>query len=85
MPLEEAVLDHQVAGYAQGADGTAAHADRGRGRPRADGRDAARGACKAAGLKAEGIDLDAFALVRALAAGRGRRQRRNASSATSAG
>jgi type IV pilus assembly protein PilM len=67
MPLEEAVLDHQVAGHAHGPDGT----------PRMQVvLVAARRkmvetlleAVKAAGLKAEGIDLDAFALVRALAA-----------------
>ena len=43
MPLDEAVLDHQIAGYAQGADGTRAHAGRARGRAPQDDRDAARG------------------------------------------
>ncbi len=66
MPLNEAVLDHQIAGYADAPDGT----------PRMQVvLVAARRkmvetlveAVKAAGLKAEGIDLDAFALVRALA------------------
>jgi type IV pilus assembly protein PilM len=66
MPLDEAVLDHQVASYTTGADGT----------PRMQVvLVAARRkmieqlleAVKAAGLKAEGIDLDAFALVRTLA------------------
>jgi type IV pilus assembly protein PilM len=66
MPLDEAVLDHQVAGFTTAADGT----------PRMQVvLVAARRkmietlleAVKAAGLKAEGIDLDAFALVRALA------------------
>jgi type IV pilus assembly protein PilM len=66
MPLDEAVLDHQVASYTTGADGT----------PRMQVvLVAARRkmieqlleAVKAAGLKADGIDLDAFALVRALA------------------
>jgi type IV pilus assembly protein PilM len=66
MPLDEAVLDHQVAGFSTGGDGT----------PRMQVvLVAARRkmveklleAVKAAGLKAEGIDLDAFALVRALA------------------
>lgn len=66
MPLDEAVLDHQIAGYAQAPDGT----------PRMQVVVVAARrkmietlleAVKAAGLKAEGIDLDAFALVRALA------------------
>jgi type IV pilus assembly protein PilM len=66
MPLDEAVLDHQVASYTTGADGT----------PRMQVvLVAARRkmieqlleAVKAAGLKAEGVDLDAFALVRTLA------------------
>ncbi|HEY6781510.1 MAG TPA: pilus assembly protein PilM, partial [Thermoleophilaceae bacterium] len=65
MPLDEAVLDHQVAGYSEGHDGN----------PRmqvvvvAARRkmiDAVVEAVKSAGLKPEGIDLDAFALVRAL-------------------
>jgi type IV pilus assembly protein PilM len=68
MPLDEAVLDHQIAGYADAPDGS----------PRMQVvLVAARRkmvetlleAVKAAGLKPEGIDLDAFALVRALAAG----------------
>lgn len=66
MPLDEAVLDHQIAGFTTGPDGT----------PRMQVvLVAARRkmietlleAIKAAGLKAEGVDLDAFALVRALA------------------
>ncbi|MBA3261161.1 MAG: pilus assembly protein PilM [Thermoleophilaceae bacterium] len=66
MPLDEAVLDHQVAGFSTAADGT----------PRMQVvLVAARRkmietlleAVKAAGLKADGVDLDAFALVRALA------------------
>ena len=66
MPLDEAVLDHQVAGYAEAPDGT----------PRmqivlvAARRsmvEAVLEAAKKAGLKAEGVDLDAFALVRTLA------------------
>lgn len=66
MPINEAVLDHQIAGYADAPDGT----------PRMQVvLVAARRkmvetlveAVKGAGLKAEGIDLDAFALVRALA------------------
>ena len=66
MPLDEAVLDHQIAGYAQGADGSA--------RMQVVLVAARRKmvetlleAVSAAGLKAEGIDLDAFALVRTLA------------------
>jgi type IV pilus assembly protein PilM len=68
MPLEEAVLDHQIAGYAPAGDGT----------PRMQVVVVAARrrmvetlleAVKAAGLKAEGIDLDAFALVRARAGG----------------
>jgi type IV pilus assembly protein PilM len=67
MPLDEAVLDHQVAAYTEAPDGT----------PRmqvvlvAARRsmiEALLDAAKAAGLKPEGIDLDAFALVRTLAA-----------------
>ena len=66
MPLDEAVLDHKIAGFTTAADGT----------PRMQVvLVAARRkmvetlleAVKAAGLKAEGVDLDAFALVRALA------------------
>src|SRR5918996_588046 len=67
MPLDEAVLDHQVAGYAEALDGS----------PRmqivlvAARRsmiDALLVAAKKAGLKPSGVDLDAFALVRTLAA-----------------
>jgi type IV pilus assembly protein PilM len=70
MPLDEAVLDHQVAGYSEAPDGT----------PRmqvvlvAARRsmvEALLEAAKDAGLKPEGIDLDAFALVRTLAAANG--------------
>jgi type IV pilus assembly protein PilM len=66
MPLDEAVLDHQVAGYAEAPDGT----------PRMQVVVVAArrrmietllAAVKSAGLKAEGVDLDAFALVRTLA------------------
>jgi Tfp pilus assembly PilM family ATPase len=65
MPLDEAVLDHQIAGYAEAPDGT----------PRMQVVVVAArrkmvetllGAVKAAGLRAEGVDLDAFALVRTL-------------------
>jgi type IV pilus assembly protein PilM len=70
MPLDEAVLDHQIAGYTEAPDGT----------PRmqvvlvAARRsmiEAVLDAAKAAGLKPEGIDLDAFALVRTLAVASG--------------
>jgi type IV pilus assembly protein PilM len=70
MPLNEAVLDHQVAGYTEAPDGS----------PRmqvvivAARRsmiDALLEAAKQAGLKPEGIDLDAFALVRTLAVATG--------------
>jgi type IV pilus assembly protein PilM len=67
MPLDEAVLDHQVAAYDEDADGTK--------RMRVVLVAARRAmvesyvqAAKKAGLKPEGIDLDAFALVRLLAA-----------------
>jgi type IV pilus assembly protein PilM len=67
MPLDEAVLDYQVAGYAEAMDGTsrmqvvlvAA---------RRSMVDALLEAARKAGLRPEGIDLDAFALVRTLAA-----------------
>jgi type IV pilus assembly protein PilM len=67
MPLDEAVLDHQVAGYTEAPDGS----------PRmqvvlvAARRsmiEAVLEAAKQAGLKPHGVDLDAFALVRMLAA-----------------
>jgi type IV pilus assembly protein PilM len=65
MPLDEAVLDHQIAGYSNGETGermqvvvVAA---------RRSMIDEYLEAVKDAGLKAEGIDLDAFALVRMLA------------------
>jgi type IV pilus assembly protein PilM len=66
MPLDEAVLDHQLAGFSQSPDGTARMqvmvvAAR---RKMIDGL---LETVKEAGLKPEGIDLDAFALVRALA------------------
>jgi type IV pilus assembly protein PilM len=68
MPLDEAVLDHQIAGFAEAPDGS----------PRmqvvlvAARRsmiEALLDAAKQAGLKPEGVDLDAFALVRTLVAG----------------
>jgi type IV pilus assembly protein PilM len=68
MPLDEAVLDHQIAGYSEAEEGgqrmqvvvVAA---------RRSMIEAYLAAAKDAGLKAEGIDLDAFALVRMLAGG----------------
>jgi type IV pilus assembly protein PilM len=66
MPLEEAVLDHQIAGYSESADG----AERMQVVVVAARRsmiDDYLGAATDAGLKADGIDLDAFALVRMLA------------------
>jgi type IV pilus assembly protein PilM len=66
MPLDEAVLDHQVAGYVTNADG----AERMQVVVVAARRTMIEeylAAVKDAGLKAEGIDLDAFALVRMLA------------------
>ena len=70
MPLDEAVLDHQLAGYTEAPDGS----------PRmqvvvvAARRsmiEALLDAAKDAGLKPEGVDLDAFALVRTLAVAAG--------------
>jgi type IV pilus assembly protein PilM len=66
MPLDQAVLDHQVVARFSGEDGTKgmeviAVAAR---------RDMVRtllGAVRGAGLKAAGVDLSAFALIRALA------------------
>ena len=66
MPLDEAVLDHQIAGYVTSSDGTE--------RMQVVVVAARRtmieeylAAVRDAGLKPEGIDLDAFALVRMLA------------------
>jgi type IV pilus assembly protein PilM len=70
MPLDEAVLDYQVAGYSEAPDGS----------PRmqvvvvAARRsmvEALLEAAKKAGLKPDGVDLDAFALVRMFAASAG--------------
>ncbi len=66
MPLEEAILDHQIAGYTTSEEGgermqvvvVAA---------RRSMIEEYLAATKDAGLKADGIDLDAFALVRMLA------------------
>lgn len=66
MPLEEAVLDHQIAGYTTSEEG----AERMQVVIVAARRSMIEeylAATKDAGLKAEGIDLDAFALVRMLA------------------
>jgi type IV pilus assembly protein PilM len=68
MPLDEAVLDHQIAGYSDTGEGgermqvvvVAA---------RRSMIEEYLAAVKDAGLKADGIDLDAFALVRMLAGG----------------
>jgi type IV pilus assembly protein PilM len=65
MPLDESVLDHQVAGYAEAADGTARMQVVLVAARRKMIEELLR-AVKAAGLKPEGVDLDAFALVRAL-------------------
>lgn len=70
MPLDEAVLDHQIAGYSDAGEA---------GQRMQVVVVAARlsmieeylAAAKDAGLKAVGIDLDAFALVRMLATGDG--------------
>lgn len=65
MPLDEAVLDHQVAGYVKTEDGS----ERMRVVVVAARRSMVEeylGAVRDAGLKAEGIDLDTFALVRTL-------------------
>jgi type IV pilus assembly protein PilM len=66
MPLDEAILDHQLAGYADAPDGTA--------RmqvvvvaARREMIETLLQAVQRAGLRADGIDLDAFALVRLLA------------------
>ncbi|MEX1141692.1 MAG: pilus assembly protein PilM [Thermoleophilaceae bacterium] len=65
MPLDEAVLDHQVAGFAQNGDGV----ERMQVVVVAARRTMVEeylGAARDAGLKPEGIDLDAFAIVRML-------------------
>jgi type IV pilus assembly protein PilM len=66
MPLDEAVLDHQVVGYSENGDGSR--------RLRVVVAAARRSmvealveAARGAGLRPEGIDLDAFALVRMFA------------------
>ena len=85
MPLDEAVLDHQVAGYTRGARRLAAHAGRVVVAARRSMIEALLEAAKKAGLKPDGIDLDAFALVRMLAAAAPTRPRTaRASTATSA-
>lgn len=68
MPLEEAVLDHQLVGYVESPDG------RTRMRmivvaARESMIAALVGAVRDAGLRPEGVDLDAFALLRTLGGG----------------
>ncbi|MGZ8801206.1 MAG: pilus assembly protein PilM, partial [Mycobacterium sp.] len=68
MPLEEAILDYQPIGVAEGENGVV------RQRllvvaARASMIDKLMQAVRGAGLKADGIDLNAFALVRMLGAG----------------
>jgi Tfp pilus assembly PilM family ATPase len=65
MPLEEAVLDHQVAGYVEGPNGTRMQVVVVAARRTMIEEYIA--AVKDAGLKPEGVDLDAFALIRVLA------------------
>jgi type IV pilus assembly protein PilM len=70
MPLDEAVLDYQVVGHGENAEG----ARRMRVVVVAARRSMIEGLVEAArvgGLRPEGIDLDAFALVRMLAQGNG--------------
>ena len=66
MPLDEAVLDHQVAAYDEASDGTI-HMRVVLVAARRAMIESYVDAVKKAGLKPEGIDLDAFALVRVLA------------------
>jgi type IV pilus assembly protein PilM len=68
MPLDDAVLDHQIAGFTEASDGTA--------RmqvvlvaARHSMIEKLMEATRHAGIKPAGIDLDAFALVRMLASG----------------
>lgn len=68
MPLDEAVLDHQIAGHTQSPDGRT-HMQVVVVAARRKMIDTLMESVKRAGLKVEGIDLDAFALVRALAVG----------------
>jgi type IV pilus assembly protein PilM len=66
MPLDEAVLDHQIAGHLEAPDGTARmHVVVVAARRKMV--ETLLEAVKGAGLRADGVDLDAFALVRALA------------------
>src|SRR5436190_3154167 len=66
MPLDEAVLDHQVVGYAR-PEGGAPRMQVLLVAARSSMVEALVTAAKQAGLKPESIDLDAFALVRMLA------------------
>lgn len=68
MPLDEAVLDHQIAGAGE-SDGGAPRMRIVVVAARRTMIDELVTAAKSAGLKPEGIDLDAFALVRMLAEG----------------
>ncbi len=68
MPLDEAILDHQIAGAAE-TDGGAPRMRIVVVAARRTMIDGVVAAARTAGLKPEGIDLDAFALVRMLADG----------------
>jgi Tfp pilus assembly PilM family ATPase len=65
MPLDEAVLDHQVSGYVETPNGTRMQVVVVAARRTMIEEYLA--AVRDAGLKAEGVDLDAFALIRVLA------------------
>jgi Tfp pilus assembly PilM family ATPase len=65
MPIDEAVIDHQVAGYVETPNGTRMQVVVVAARRTMIEEYIA--AVKDAGLKAEGVDLDAFALIRVLA------------------
>lgn len=71
MPLDEAVLDHQIAGYSDTGESGGQRMQVVVVAARRSMVEEYLAAAKDAGLKAEGIDLDAFALVRMLAAGDG--------------
>jgi type IV pilus assembly protein PilM len=66
MPLDEAVLDHHVVGYSEAPDG-AKRMNVVVAAARRSMVEALVEAVRGAGLRPEGIDLDAFALVRMLA------------------
>jgi len=67
MPLDEAILDHHVVGEGPGPDGGAAVQTIVVVAARRSMIEGLVEAVRSAGLKPEGIDLDAFALVRVLA------------------